>query len=115
MKTFQLYGVLALSSLGCISTVHALPVERAIAAGTPGVGASGVGVAPGVGVGAPGVGVVPGVGVGAPGVGVEPHYGVGGPASGAGALPGAGVGTAGKPVGRGPANVNGGVNRAGRR
>jgi hypothetical protein len=39
---------------------------------TPGVGAPGVGVTPGVGVGAPGVGVTPGVGVGAPGVGVAP-------------------------------------------
>jgi hypothetical protein len=33
---------------------------------TPGVGAPGVGVTPGVGVGAPGVGVTPAVGVGAP-------------------------------------------------
>jgi hypothetical protein len=43
---------------------------------TPGVGAPGVGVTPGVGVGAPGVGVTPGVGVGAPGVGVAPGPGV---------------------------------------
>jgi hypothetical protein len=33
---------------------------------TPGLGAPGVGVTPGVGVGAPGVGVTPAVGVGAP-------------------------------------------------
>ena len=39
---------------------------------TPGVGAPGVGVTPGVGVGAPGPGVKPGVGVGAPGPGVAP-------------------------------------------
>ena len=46
---------------------------------TPGVGAPGVGVTPGVGVGAPGVGVTPGVGVGAPGVGVTPGVNAGGP------------------------------------
>lgn len=40
--------------------------------------------------------------------------GVGGPASGVGVMPGAGAGAAGRP-GYGPANVNGGVNRAGRR
>ena len=39
---------------------------------TPGVGAPGVGVAPGAGVGTPGVGVTPGVGAGAPGPGVAP-------------------------------------------
>ena len=55
-------------------------VAPGVAVVTPGVGAQGVGVAPGVGVGAPGVGVAPGVG---------------------------GVGT--------PGNVNGGVNRVGRR
>jgi len=44
-------------------------VARPAAAVTPGVGAPGAGVRPGVGVGAPGVGVRPGVGVGAPGVG----------------------------------------------
>ncbi len=110
MKISKVCSVLTWIGLTAIPAVHALPYERAIGAGAPGVG-----VAPVPGVGAPGVGVVPGVGAGAPGVGVEPHYGVGVPASGAGALPGAGVGTAGKPVGRGPANVNGGVNRAGRR
>jgi hypothetical protein len=47
---------------------------------TPGVGAPGVGVAPGVGAGAPGVGVTPGVGVGAPGAGVGPE--AGGPGAG---------------------------------
>ena len=78
-----------------------------------GIGAPGPGVARYPRVGAPGVGVLPGAGVGAPGV--TPHNGIGGPASGAGALPGAGYGTAGKPVGKGPANVDGGVNRAGRR
>lgn len=36
----------------------------------PGVGAPGVGVAPGVGAGAAGVGLAPGAGVGAPGAGV---------------------------------------------
>lgn len=55
---------------------------------TPGVGARGVGVAPGVGVGAPGVGVAPGAGVGAPGVGVAPGAGAdvnrGGPVNRAG-------------------------------
>ena len=45
---------------------------------TPGVGAPGVGVTPGVGAGAPGVGVTPGVGVGAPGPGVAPAN-LGGP------------------------------------
>jgi hypothetical protein len=49
--------------------------------GTPGVGAPGVGVAPGAGAGAPGVGVAPGAGVGAPGAGVAPDAGA----------PGAGV------------------------
>lgn len=78
-----------------------------------GIGAPGPGVARYPHVGAPGVGVLPGVGAGAPGL--TPRNGIRGPASGAGALPGAGYGTAGKPVGRGPANVNGGVNRAGRR
>ena len=39
---------------------------------TPGAGAPGVGVTPGVGVGAPGAGVSPGVGVGAPGAGAAP-------------------------------------------
>jgi hypothetical protein len=43
-----------------------------VRAATPGVGAPGVGVTPGVGVGAPGPGVTPGVGVGAPGPGVAP-------------------------------------------
>ena len=43
----------------------------AVRATTPGVGAPGVGVTPGVGVGAPGVGV------GAPGVGVRPAAGPG--------------------------------------
>lgn len=90
--------------------VSAVLPERAIGAGAPGVG-----VAPGVGAGAPGAGVAPGVGVGAPGAGVNPRFERGGPASGAGALPGAGYGTAGRPGGQGPANVNGGVNRAGRR
>ena len=37
-----------------------------VRAATPGAGAPGVGVTPGVGVGAPGVGVTPGVGAGAP-------------------------------------------------
>lgn len=55
--------------------------------GTPGAGAPGVGVAPGVGAGAPGVGVAPGVGAGAPGVGVAPGPGT---AAGPGA-PGVGV------------------------
>lgn len=108
MNNMKLCSLLAWIGLSATSVAHALPYER-------GVGAPGVGVAPVPGVGAPGVGVVPGVGAGAPGVGVEPRYGAGGPASGAGALPGAGYGTAGKPAGRGPANVNGGVNRAGRR
>ena len=48
--------------VGCVA-------RPAAAVATPGVGAPGVGVSPGVGVGAPGVGVSPGVGVGAPGVG----------------------------------------------
>jgi hypothetical protein len=54
----------------------------------PGVGAPGVGIAPGVGAGAAGVGVAPGVGVGAPGVGVAPGAGAdvnrGGPVDRAG-------------------------------
>lgn len=54
----------------------------------PGVGAPGVGVAPGAGAGAPGVGVAPGAGVGAPGAGVAPKAGVdvnrGGPVDRAG-------------------------------
>jgi hypothetical protein len=47
-------------------------VVRPVDAVTPGVGAPGVGVRPGVGAGAPGVGVTPGVGAGAPGAGVAP-------------------------------------------
>ena len=61
---------------------------------TPGAGAPGVGVTPGVGAGAPGPGVTPGVGVGAPGPGVTPGVGVGAP--GVGAAPG----NAGGPVNR---------------
>jgi len=108
MKIMKSCSILIGISLIALPAAHALPYERA-------VGAPGVGVAPVPGAGAPGVGVIPGAGAGAPGAGVAPHYGAGGAASGAGALPGAGVGTAGKPVGRGPTNVNGGVNRAGRR
>ena len=73
-------------------------VVRPVPAATPGVGAPGVGVRPGVGVGAPGVGVTPGVGVGARGVGVTPGVGVGAPG-----------------VGVEPANRGGPVDRAGRR
>ena len=40
---------------------------------SPGVGAPGAGVTPGVGAGARGAGVAPGAGVGAPGRGVLPH------------------------------------------
>jgi hypothetical protein len=54
----------------------------------PGVGAPGIGVAPGAGAGAAGVGVAPGVGVGAPGAGVAPGAGAdvnrGGPVDRAG-------------------------------
>jgi len=57
-----------------------------------------------VGVGAPGVGVAPGVGAG----------GVGGPASGVGVLPGAGAGKAGVGYSGGPGgNLGGPVNRVG--
>lgn len=52
-------------------------------AARPGVGAPGIGVAPGVGAGAPGVGVAPGVGAGAPGPGVA-RDGVDGPVNGGG-------------------------------
>lgn len=62
------------------------------------------------GVGAPGVGVVPGVGAGAPGVGVERGVGVG--ARGVGVAPDAGVGRFGDD---GAMNRGGPVNRAGRR
>lgn len=75
----------------------------------PGVGAPGVGVAPGVGAGAAGVGVAPGVGVGADGVGVRPGVGAG--AAGVGVTPGVGVGV----DERGEVNRGGPVNRAGRR
>lgn len=44
-------------------------VARPAAVVTPGAGAPGVGVRPGLGAGAPGVGVRPGLGAGAPGVG----------------------------------------------
>lgn len=81
--------------VGCVA--RPAPVRRA----APGVGAPGVGVAPGVGAGAPGVGVTPGVGAGARGVGVAPGVGVGTP----------GVGAPG--VGAEPANRGGPVNRAG--
>jgi hypothetical protein len=57
-----------------------------------------------VGVGAPGVGVAPGVGAG----------GVGGPASGVGVRPGAGAGPAGVGYSRGVGgNLGGPVNRVG--
>lgn len=57
-----------------------------------------------LGVGAPGVGVAPGVGAG----------GVGGPASGIGVLPGAGAGQAGVGYSRGVGvNLGGPVNRVG--
>lgn len=47
--------------VGCV----ARPARRAaVRAATPGVGAPGVGVTPGVGVGAPGVGVAPAAGAG---------------------------------------------------
>jgi hypothetical protein len=75
----------------------------------PGVGAPGVGVAPGVGAGAAGVGVTPGAGVGADGVGVRPGVGAG--AAGVGVTPGVGVGV----DDRGDVNRGGPVNRAGRR
>ena len=56
------------------------------------------------GLGAPGVGVAPGVGAG----------GIGGPASGVGVLPGAGAGQAGRGYSRGAgANLGGPVNRVG--
>jgi len=56
------------------------------------------------GVGAPGVGVAPGVGAG----------GIGGPASGVGVLPGAGAGQAGVGYSRGVGvNLGGPVNRVG--
>ena len=42
MKTFKVYGVLALALLGSGVNVHALPYERGVGAGAPGVG-----VAPG--------------------------------------------------------------------
>ena len=61
---------------GCVA-------RPAAAAATPGVGAPGVCVAPGVGVGATGVGVAHHAGVGAPGVGVVPGVGVGAPGVGA--------------------------------
>ena len=79
-------------AVGCAAILQAflaLPAEAVVGApatpvsyagvarrATPGVGAPGVGVAPGPGVGAPGPGVAPGVGVGAPGVGVAPGPGV---------------------------------------
>ncbi|MGE0221610.1 MAG: hypothetical protein AB7F35_06785 [Acetobacteraceae bacterium] len=63
---------------GCVARpgVRLYPPPAAYA---PGVGAPGVGVAPGLGAGAAGVGLAPGAGVGAPGAGVTP--GVGGPAN----------------------------------
>lgn len=103
MKTSTVLSILALGSMATLAEVYAVPYERGLGAGAPGVG-----IAPGPGAGAPGVGVAPRPGGAA-------RFGAGGPASGAGALPGAGFGAAGKPAGQGPANVNGGVNRAGRR
>jgi hypothetical protein len=64
---------------GCVARPRAAVAPRYR---TPGVGAPGVGVTPGVGVGAPGVGARPGVGAGAPGVGVTPGVGVGAPGVG---------------------------------
>ena len=80
-----------------------IPKGCVVRPAAPGVGAPGVGVAPGVGAGAPGVGVTPGVGVGAPGAG----------APGLGAAPGVGAGAPG--VGTEPGNRGGPVDRPGRR
>ncbi len=71
---------LALGTVSAGAEVYCKTVgvpKGCVARPTPGVGAPGVGVAPGVGAGAPGVGVAPGVGAGAPGVGVAPGAGVG--------------------------------------
>jgi hypothetical protein len=73
-------GIGSTSHGGLVATADAVvgapatPVSYAGVArrSTVGVGAPGVGVAPGVGAGAPGLGVAPGVGVGAPGVGAAP-------------------------------------------
>ena len=110
MRKKPIVSMVVLGLMASLHAVNAAPPERAL-----GVGAPGMGAAPGVGAGAPGAGVTPGVGVGAPGAVAGPRFERGGPASGAGVQPGAGYGKAGRPAGQGPANVNGGVNRTGRR
>ena len=90
----QAGAVVYCKSVGVPKGCVARPTAAAAAVATPGVGAPGVGVAPGVGGGAPGGGVAPGVGAGAPGVGVAPGVGAPGP-------------------GAAPANRGGPVNRVG--
>jgi len=93
------YGFGPASSGGMVNTAHAV-------VGAPATPLSYAGVArrSTVGVGAPGVGVAPGVGRG----------GVGGPASGVGVLPGAGAGQVGVGYSGGVGvNLGGPVNRVG--
>jgi hypothetical protein len=84
LSTLILGSTIASASAQVYCTAPGVPVNcivRPAEVVRPGVGAPGVGVAPGVGAGAPGVGVTPGVGVGAPGPGVDNDRGInrGGP------------------------------------
>jgi hypothetical protein len=105
-KTVLMLG-LAVAGWVCNGDIVSGPVANAEAViGAPLTPVSYAGVArrSTVGVGAPGVGVAPGVGAG----------GVGGPASGVGVLPGAGAGQAGVGYSGGAGvNLGGPANRAG--
>lgn len=78
LSTLVVGSTIASASAQVYCTAPGVPVNCVV---RPGVGAPGVGVAPGVGAGAPGVGVTPGAGVGAPGPGVDNDRGInrGGP------------------------------------
>ena len=70
MRKKPIVSMVVLGLMASLHAVNAAPPERAL-----GVGAPGMGAAPGVGAGAPGAGVTPGVGVGAPGAGAGPAGG----------------------------------------
>jgi len=103
-KFVLMLGLAAASWLGNGEEGLITPAHAVIGAPLTPVSYAGVARRSTVGVGAPGVGVAPGVGAG----------GVGGPASGVGVLPGAGAGQAGVGYSGGVGgNLGGPVNRAG--
>jgi hypothetical protein len=109
-KSLMLFGLAAAGWL-CNGKIGLSPqgglmatAEAVVGAPATPVSYAGVARRSTVGVGAPGVGVAPGVGAG----------GVGGPASGVGVLPGAGAGQAGVGYSGGVGvNLGGPVNRVG--